>query len=82
MISVTLIRLPLASPTVRGQVTYLLPVVAIVLGVLALGETTAESALAGIALVLASGRACWSGPRRPGQPWPLARVTTGGEPSR
>jgi drug/metabolite transporter (DMT)-like permease len=34
---------------VRGQLTYLLPVVAIALGVLVLGETIAVSALAGIA---------------------------------
>jgi drug/metabolite transporter (DMT)-like permease len=42
---------------VRGQVTYVLPVVPIVLGVPVLGETIAVSALAGIALILASGRA-------------------------
>jgi len=35
--------------------------------------TIAVSALAGIALVLASGQARWSGPRRPGQPLPPAR---------
>jgi drug/metabolite transporter (DMT)-like permease len=34
-------------------VTYLLPVVAIVLGVLVLGETITATVLAGIALVLA-----------------------------
>ena len=39
--------------TVAATVTYLLPVVAIVLGVLALGETITVTALAGIALVLA-----------------------------
>ena len=39
--------------TVAATVTYLLPVVAIVLGVLALGETITITALAGIALVLA-----------------------------
>jgi drug/metabolite transporter (DMT)-like permease len=42
---------------VGGQLTYLLPVVAIVLGVLVLGETITVSALAGIAWVLASGPA-------------------------
>jgi drug/metabolite transporter (DMT)-like permease len=39
--------------TVAATVTYLLPVVAIVLGVLVLGETVTVMALAGIALVLA-----------------------------
>jgi drug/metabolite transporter (DMT)-like permease len=39
--------------TVAATVTYLLPVVAIVLGVLALGETVTAAAIAGIALVLA-----------------------------
>jgi drug/metabolite transporter (DMT)-like permease len=39
--------------TVASTVTYLLPVVAIVLGVLALGETVTAAAIAGIALVLA-----------------------------
>jgi drug/metabolite transporter (DMT)-like permease len=39
--------------TVASTVTYLLPVVAIVLGVLVLGETVTVAALAGIALVLA-----------------------------
>ena len=39
--------------TVASTVTYLLPVVAIVLGVLVLGETVTAAALAGIALVLA-----------------------------
>jgi len=38
--------------TIASTVTYLLPVVAIVLGVLVLGETVAVIALAGIALVL------------------------------
>ena len=38
--------------TVASTVTYLLPVVAIVLGVLVLGETITVTALAGIALVL------------------------------
>jgi drug/metabolite transporter (DMT)-like permease len=42
---------------VGGQLTYLLPVVAIVLGVLVFGETIAVSALAGVAWVLASGPA-------------------------
>ncbi|MGO9143609.1 MAG: DMT family transporter [Streptosporangiaceae bacterium] len=37
----------------RSTVTYLLPVVAIVLGVLVLGESVTITALAGIALVLA-----------------------------
>jgi drug/metabolite transporter (DMT)-like permease len=39
--------------TVAATVTYLLPVVAIVLGVLVLGETVTVTVLAGIALVLA-----------------------------
>jgi drug/metabolite transporter (DMT)-like permease len=39
--------------TVASTVTYLLPVVAIVLGVLVLGETITATVLAGIALVLA-----------------------------
>ena len=39
--------------TVAATVTYLLPVVAIVLGVLVLGETVSITVLAGIALVLA-----------------------------
>jgi drug/metabolite transporter (DMT)-like permease len=39
--------------TVASTVTYLLPVVAIVLGVLVLGETITAAVLAGIALVLA-----------------------------
>jgi drug/metabolite transporter (DMT)-like permease len=39
--------------TVAATVTYLLPVVAIVLGVVVLGETVTVTALAGIALVLA-----------------------------
>jgi hypothetical protein len=39
--------------TVASTVTYLLPVVAIVLGVLVLGETVTAAALADIALVLA-----------------------------
>ena len=39
--------------TVAATVTYLLPVVAIVLGVLVLGETVTAGVLAGIALVLA-----------------------------
>jgi drug/metabolite transporter (DMT)-like permease len=39
--------------TVASTVTYLLPVVAIVLGVLVLGESITVSALTGIALVLA-----------------------------
>ncbi len=39
--------------TGASTVTYLLPVVAIVLGVLALGETITLSVLAGTALVLA-----------------------------
>lgn len=39
--------------TVAATVTYLLPVVAIVLGVVALGETVTMAAIAGIALVLA-----------------------------
>ncbi len=39
--------------TVAATVTYLLPVVAIVLGVLVLGETVTAAVLAGIALVLA-----------------------------
>lgn len=38
---------------VASTVTYLLPVVAIVLGVVVLGETVTAAALAGIALVLA-----------------------------
>jgi len=57
----TSIWLPAASPIVGGQLTYLLPVVAIVLGVLAFGETIAVSTLAGIAWVLASGPARQSG---------------------
>ena len=39
--------------TVASTVTYLLPVVAIVLGVLVLGESVTVTTLAGIALVLA-----------------------------
>ncbi len=39
--------------TVASTVTYLLPVVAIVLGVLVLSESITVTALAGIALVLA-----------------------------
>src|SRR5579859_41872 len=39
--------------TVAATVTYLLPVVAIMLGVLALGETVTAATIAGIALVLA-----------------------------
>jgi drug/metabolite transporter (DMT)-like permease len=39
--------------TVASTVTYLLPVVAIVLGVLVLGETITALMLSGIALVLA-----------------------------
>jgi drug/metabolite transporter (DMT)-like permease len=39
--------------TVASTVTYLLPVVAIVLGIVVLGETVTAAALAGIALVLA-----------------------------
>jgi drug/metabolite transporter (DMT)-like permease len=39
--------------TVASTVTYLLPVVAIVLGVMVLGESVAVAMLAGIALVLA-----------------------------
>jgi drug/metabolite transporter (DMT)-like permease len=39
--------------TVASTVTYLLPVVAIVLGVLVLGESITMTTLAGIALVLA-----------------------------
>src|SRR5262249_61457841 len=39
--------------TVASTVTYLLPVVAIVLGILVLGESITVSALAGITLVLA-----------------------------
>jgi drug/metabolite transporter (DMT)-like permease len=42
---------------VRGQLTYLLPMVAIMLGALVFGETIAVSTLAGIAWVLASGPA-------------------------
>jgi drug/metabolite transporter (DMT)-like permease len=38
--------------TVASTVTYLLPVVAIVLGVVVLGETVTATMLAGIALVL------------------------------
>ncbi len=49
--------------TIASTVTYLLPVVAIVLGVLVLGESVTIAALAGIALVLqqrpeTSGPAC------------------------
>ena len=47
---------PMASPSCRATaastVTYLLPVVAIVLGVLVLSETISVAMLAGIALVL------------------------------
>ena len=39
--------------TVASTVTYLLPVVAIVLGILVLGESITVTTLAGIALVLA-----------------------------
>jgi len=39
--------------TIASTVTYLLPVVAIVLGVLVLGETVTAMALAGVVLVLA-----------------------------
>ncbi len=39
--------------TAASTVTYLLPAVAIVLGVLVLGETVTAASLAGIALVLA-----------------------------
>ena len=39
--------------TVASTVTYLLPVVAIVLGVVVLGESITVTTLAGIALVLA-----------------------------
>ncbi len=39
--------------TVASRVTYLLPVVALILGVLALNEPVALAALAGIALILA-----------------------------
>ncbi|MGO9220867.1 MAG: EamA family transporter [Streptosporangiaceae bacterium] len=39
--------------TIASTVTYLLPVVAIVLGVLVLGESVTIAVLAGIALVLA-----------------------------
>src|SRR5215467_2899329 len=49
--------------TVASTVTYLLPVVAIVLGVLVLGESVTVSALAGITLVLA-GVALTRRPRR------------------
>ena len=49
--------------TVASTVTYLLPVVAIVLGVLVLGESITVSALAGITLVLA-GVALTRRPRR------------------
>jgi drug/metabolite transporter (DMT)-like permease len=49
--------------TVAATVTYLLPVVAIVLGVAVLGETVTISVLAGIALVLAGVALT----RRPGQ---------------
>ena len=42
--------------TVASTVTYLLPVVAIVLGVLVLNETITATTLGGIALVLAGNR--------------------------
>jgi drug/metabolite transporter (DMT)-like permease len=41
------------NATVASTVTYLLPVVAIVLGVLVLGEDVTAMVIAGIALVLA-----------------------------
>lgn len=50
--------------TVAATVTYLLPVVAIVLGVLALGETVTAAAIAGIALVLAGVALTRRGSRR------------------
>ena len=45
--------------TVASTVTYLLPVVAIVLGVLVLGESITVTTLAGIALVLAGTEHLW-----------------------
>src|SRR5262249_43386688 len=45
--------IPRAGATLAATVTYLLPVVAIVLGVLVLGEALTITVLAGIALVLA-----------------------------
>ena len=50
--------------TVAATVTYLLPVVAIVLGVLVLGETVTAGVLAGIALVLAGVALTRRGSRR------------------
>jgi drug/metabolite transporter (DMT)-like permease len=55
--------------TVASTVTYLLPAVAIVLGVLVLGETVTAAALAGIVLVLA-GVALTRRRARPGGPDP------------
>jgi drug/metabolite transporter (DMT)-like permease len=56
--------------TVASTVTYLLPVVAIVLGVLVLGETITVATLAGIALVLA-GVALTRRRAQPRQPQPM-----------
>ena len=50
--------------TVAATVTYLLPVVATVLGVLVLGETVTAGVLAGIALVLAGVALTRRGSRR------------------
>jgi drug/metabolite transporter (DMT)-like permease len=55
--------------TVASTVTYLLPVVAIVLGVVVLGETVTATTLAGIALVLV-GVALTRRRTRPTQPTP------------
>ena len=51
--------------TVASTVTYLLPVVAIVLGVLVLGESITVIMLAGIALVLVGSRPDTTSPAKP-----------------
>jgi len=52
--------------TVASTVTYLLPVVAIILGVIVLGESVSGLTLAGIALILAGVALTRKGDRKPG----------------
>ncbi len=60
------------GPTRASLVTYLLPVVAVVLGVVVLGETVDATFAAGAALIVAG---IWVVNRRPGSPPPPHRLT-------
>jgi len=66
--------------TVAFTVTYLLPVVAIVLGVVVLGETVTATMLAGIALVLVGVALTWvrTQPTQPTTPQPPGTAENGG----